>query len=116
MLKKQYKLLHFLKKQRSYDDMAKYLGYKNFEELSNSKDWCIFDGDFLNCYDDDTFDNISGKNLAKINLSGLDKLEKYKQDQRRWRIPVIISVIALILSAAAIGLQLAQQLQLLPIK
>ncbi len=117
MLKKQYKILKFLKKKHSYDEIACFLGYKNFIELSNSPDWDLFDLTLSNCCVNDNWtDGITGKSLVSINVHGLNELERHMTEQRRWRIPVVISIIALILSAAAIGLQLAQLLQLFPTK
>ena len=109
MTEKQASVLRFIRrKERPFDEIAKHMGYKSFEALYQSKDWKIFDDEMLNYYDRNSNNGVTGETIVSININGLNALEQRETERRRWLIPVIISIIALILSTVAILVTILQ--------
>jgi len=65
-------------------------------------------------FDENGFSICLNTYSLSITLDGKTYVDSKKSDDRHWRIPVIISVIALILSASAIYLTLLQILSTAP--
>lgn len=102
MQNKQIKILRFLRyKTRTLEEIAIKLKYKSADVFCNSSDYSLMGGDFTKYIDLNSVSGDYGKWTASISPIGLEFLETLDKENHRWRVPIIISIIALVKSCDA---------------